>query len=228
MGAQVTVTTSLLNGKLVPRIVDPKGLGEKETISEALDYGFVLGKPEQIAYNCKGVLKSMVNGVSKDGCGRKIDEFFSLQPYAGGRLDDVTDDIDRSKVSVTVRARALKRLRLDTSDWNVVLEGTTGNLVINAISTGERTGEILVGGAVGVNGFGLRLGEGDTVRWSVPGTDRSGLVPASMVESDMTRLTVAGEALAELNAPEFNGKTIVFDLRVGTNRGIKSAILAVA
>ena len=51
MGAQVTVTTSLLNGKLVARIVDPKGLGEKETISEALDYGFVLGKPEQIAYN---------------------------------------------------------------------------------------------------------------------------------------------------------------------------------
>ena len=44
----------------------------------------------------------------------------------------------------------------------------------------------------------------------------------------MTRLTVAGEALAELNAPEFNGKTIVFDLRVGTNRGIKAAILVVA
>ena len=147
---------------------------------------------------------------------------------AGGRLDDVTDDIDRSKVKVTVRARALKRLRLDTSDWNVVLEGTTGNLVINAISTGERTGEILVGGAVGVNGFGLRLGEGDTVRWSVRGTDRAGLVPAWMLESDMARRTVAGEALAELNAREFNGKTIVFDLRVGTNRGIKSAILVVA
>ena len=30
-------------------------------------------------------MKAALDGVKRDGCGRKIDEFFSLQPYAGGR-----------------------------------------------------------------------------------------------------------------------------------------------
>ena len=227
MGAQVTIATHLLNGRRVGQVVDPKGLDNNATIQEAVDYGYVMGKIEQIGYNAKGVLKSMINGISKDGNGRKIDEFFSIQPFTQGHLDDITDDIDRDKISVVAHARALKNLKLDTSDWTITLEGTTGDLTINSISTGETTGVIVVGEDVAINGFGLRLSDGDSVKWSVLGTAKSGTIAAASLSGDMTRLTIDGDALSELDSAEYDGKTIVFTLAIGSNRGVKSAVLKV-
>ena len=227
MGAQVTIATHLLNGRRVGNVVDPKSLDNNATIQEAIDYGYAMGKIDQIGYNAKGVLKSMVNGISKDGNGRKIDEFFSIQPSIQGRLNDVTDDISKDKISVVAHARTLKNLKLDTSDWTVTLEGTTGDLTINSISTGETTGVVVVGEDVDINGFGFKLSTGDTVKWSVLGTAKSGTVAAEKLTDEMTRLTIAGEALSELNSAEYDGKTIVFTLSIGNNRGVKSAVLKV-
>lgn len=228
MGASITIATSALNGVLLPRIADPKTLGEAETINEALEGGYVIGKADQIAYNVKGVLKSMVRSIAKDGNGRKIDSLFSIQPTIKGGLKDITDDVDRSKIRVVARARTLKDLRLDTSDWTISVEGSTGNINVNAISTGEKTGEIVVGEAVGINGFGLRMGEGDSISWSVPGTSASGTVDAALIDSDMTRITVGAAALAALNDPAYNGKRISWSLRIGNNRAVKTAVLVIA
>ena len=227
MGAQVTIATHLLNGRRVGQVMDPKSLDNTATIQEAIDYGYALGKVEQIGYNAKGVLKSMINGISKDGNGRKIDEFFSIQPSVQGRLGDVTDDIDRDKIKVVAHARTLKNLKFDTSDWTVTLEGTTGDLTINSISTGETTGVIVVGEDVAINGFGLKLSDGDSVKWSVPGTAKSGTIAAASLSGDTTRLTIDGDALSELDSAEYDGKTIVFTLAIGTNRGVKSAVLKI-
>ena len=227
MGAIVKVTTSSLGGNVVAHVDNPKTLSNNETIDEAISLGYVKGDRTQIGYNAKGVLKAMIKGISKDGNGRKIDEMFSVQPYTQGRLDDVTDDITKEKVTVVARARALKELKLDDSDWTVTVEGTTGNLRISSITTGESSGVITVGEAIAINGFGLALSEGDSVKWSVTGTDKSGTVASEHLSGDMTRLNIAAAALAELASAEYNGKTIVWTLKIGGNLGVKSAVLEV-
>jgi len=228
MGAHITIATQMLGDKRVGRIVDGKTLGNDETIQEAIDYAFVVGKKEVIGQSVKGVLKAMVDGIARDGNGRKINEVISLQPYAKGRLAEVTDNIDKSKLSVRLVARALKELAPDTRDWTFSVEGSNSNTVtVSSITTGEVIGEIVVGENIALNGFGLALGEGDTVRWAVLTTTKSGTVAAAKLSGTWTRLTVTGDALAELNAPEYNGKVIVFTLTVGGKTVVKSATLRV-
>ena len=74
-------------------------------------------------------------------------------------------------------------------------------------------GEIVVGENVDFNGFGLSTGDGDTLRWSVSGAEKSGTVEPAKSESSWTRLTVADDALAELASEEYDGKTDVFTVR---------------
>ena len=229
MAANMTVVTNLLNGRRVGRFANRKTLSNDETIQEAIDGGYVVGKKEIIGATAKGVLRGMVVGVQKDGNGRKINEFISLQPYAKCHLDDPTDPVTKDNCRVRVVARALKEMQPDTSGWSFALEGASSDtLNVTTVTTGEVIGEIVVGEDVDFNGFGLTMGEGDTLRWSVPGTEKSGTVADAKIESAWTRLPVTGDALAELASPEYNGKTIVFVLKVGNATVSKSATLKVA
>ena len=72
------------------------------------------------------------------------------------------------------------------------------------------------------------MGEGDSLAWSVPGTGKSGTVADAKIESSWTRLTVTGDALAELASADYNGKMIAFVLKVGNATVSKSATLKVA
>ena len=224
MGAKINITTHMLGDKRVGTIEGQKTLSNDETIAEAIDYGYVVGKKELVSQSVKGVLKAMADGVSKDGNGRKIDEYLSLQAYAKGRLDDITDDIDRDKLDVRLVARALKELKPDVSGWSFIVEGTTtSDMNLTSITTGETVGVIRVGEAVDINGFGLSADY--EVGWKVSETGKSGTVAAAKVTGDWTRLTIAGDALAELNTSEYDGKTIVFTVRNGTKFAKKSAEL---
>ena len=69
------VMTGMLNGHRVGRFTDLVTLGSEETLREALEYGYVTGKASSLAAVAEGVLKAMVDGIRKDGNGRKIDEF---------------------------------------------------------------------------------------------------------------------------------------------------------
>ena len=230
MGAKITIETHLLGDKRVSQIVGGKTLNDDETVQEALDYGYVTGKKDLIRSNAHGVLKSMLVGIQKDGNGRKIDEFFSLQPVTHGKLDDITDDISKDQIGVGVKARALKQLTIDTSDWDITVEGSTGELDITSVTTGEESGQILLGEAVHINGSGIQLGEGDTVKFYVPNTEKSTptTISAEYLTSDATRITIAAAAFSELSGEEYAGKTIVFDLKIGNSRAVKSATIVSA
>ena len=225
MGAKMTIETHLLGNKRVGTIVNNKTLTSEETLKEAINMGYVIGKPQLVAANVKGVLKSMVDGIAKDGNGRKIDTYFSLQPVVRRKLADVTDDIDKSKLEVKTVARNLKEMTIDTSNWSFTVEGSTGNLVINSISTGEKVGEIVIGEDVNING--VRLNDGElTLKWSVPELSLAGTVAAAMIKNrDFSRITVDEAAFASLEGAEASGKTIVFDITVGNNRAVKSALV---
>jgi len=229
MSAHLIISSHMLGEKRVGQIVDGKTLGNDETIQEAIDGGYVVGKKEVIGQSVKGVLKAMADGVAKDGNGRKVNEFFSLQPYVKGRLDEPTDDIDKSKLAVRLVARALKELGVDTSDWSFTVEGTSSDtLNISSVTTGEEIGVITIGKSVEFNGFGLETKEGDTVSWTVEGTAKSGTVPASLLSGDWTRLNVGATALSELNDPQYNGKVIVWKLKIGGKTAVKSATIRVS
>ena len=228
MGAIVSIETHLLGDQRVSNIVNGKTFTNDETIQEAIDGGYVNGKLELISSNTKGLLKSMLAGIQKDGNGRKIDEYFSLQPYPKGRLDDITDDISKDKIDVRVKARALKQLALDTSDWTINVEGSTGDLRISTVTTGEESGHIVVNAneAVHINGSGLKMGADDYVKYYIPDTEKSNptTIAAEKLTSDATRITIAADVFADLT-DDYQGKTIVFDIRIGNNRAVKRATI---
>lgn len=229
MGAHITIATHMLGDKRVGRIVDGKSLDNDATIQEAIDYGYVVGKKEVIGQAVKGVLKAMSDGVAKDGNGRKVNEFVSLQAFAKGRLDDITDEIDKSKITVRTVARALKELKPDTTGWGYTIEGSSSNtLSITSVTSGEVIGEVMVGAAVDMNGYGLTYNQmTDSVKWAVVGTSKTGTVLAEHITSDWTRLTVAAAAFGTL-APSDKGKTIVFTVKIGGKTVVKSATLNAA
>jgi len=224
MSANITIVTHQLGDQRVGRIADMKTLTNDETIQEALDLGYVVGQPSIISANVKGVLKAMLNGLQKDGDGRKVDRILSLQVYANGSLDDVCDDLDRSKIAFKAAARVLKDLKIDTSGWTFTVEGATGALVISSISTGEMAGVIVPGEAVAINGSGLMDGD-VTITWAVPEKSKTGTVAAAKITRDATRITLAADALSELDDPQYNDKTIVFNIKVGNRTAVKSALL---
>ena len=219
------VATRVLNGRRVGYFVDLVTLGSAETLKEALDYGYVTGKQSSLAAVAEGVLKAMIDGIKKDGNGRKIDDFVSINAFAKGSLKDICDELNKQDVKVSVRARMLKEFKVDTTAWSFVIEGSTGTFTIEVITTGEKLGEIVLGENVKLNGKGLTMGEGDSVSWSVPETGESGTVASAFVTSDATRITIARDGLQELFDAANDGKTIVFTARIGGKKAVKSATM---
>ena len=222
---QMKVATHVLNGRRVGHFVDLVTLGSAETLKEALDYGYVTGKQSSLAATAEGVFKAMIDGLRKDGNGRKIDDFLSINAFARGSLKDICDELTKANVKVSARARMLKEFKVDTTAWSFVFEGSTGTFIIEVITTGEKLGEIVLGENVKLNGRELAMGEGDTVSWSVPETGLSGTVAAQFVTSDATRITIARDGLQELFDAANDGKTVVFTVRIGNKKSVKSATM---
>lgn len=226
MSARLIIATHVLNGRRVGRIANLKTLDDDATIKEAVVNGYVVGKPEVIRAQTCGVLKAMLAGLQRDGDGRKIDGYLSIHAFPKGKLADVTDEIVPGSLKVNARARMLKEFKFDPSDWSFVVEGSTGTLTVYVISTGEKAGEIVLGEDVMINGTELAMGEGDTMSWEVPELSRHGNVNASDITSDGTRITIDGDALAQLAGdPAADGKQIVFTLKIGGKKAVKTAIM---
>ena len=222
---QMKVATGVLNGRRVGHFVDLVTLGSAETLKEALDYGYVTGKESSLAAVAEGVFKAMIDGIRKDGNGRKIDDFISINAFARGSLKDICDELTKANVRVSVRARMLKEFKVDTTQWSFIVEGSTGTFQIEVVTTGEKLGEIVLGENVKLNGKELTMGADDSVSWAVPETGLSGTVGSSYVTSDATRITIAHDGLLELFDAANDGKTVVFTVKIGNKKSVKSATM---
>jgi len=214
-------------GGNVGQIVGMKTLGTDECIAEAVKDAYVLGKPNYIRAHVEGILKSMIDHIGRDANGRKIDGYFSFIPYLKGRIEKITEGVDPARNYVKVVARALKEMKIDTSGWTFVIEGTEGNLRIFNISTGESANVVTVGKTIIVTGNNVTLSEDDTIDWSVPGTAKAGTFAVSTMTSDATTITI-NDTLASLNDPAYDGMAILFSFEINGRRATKSAILHVA
>ena len=228
MGAKLKIATTLLGDRRVGMIVENSGFDSDATIQEAIDLGYVVGKKEVIKAQAEGVLKAMFKGVEADGNGRKIDEIISLQPYAVGSLEDPTDNVSKEKIGAILRARMLKNMKLDSGKFTFIIEGATGTLRMTSITTGDEEGVILLGADVQFNGFDLVMGPDDKMTYRVPESGVTGEIPAEALSSEKTRITAKGYAFNDLASdPANNGRDIVFTVKIGNKKVVKSAVMKI-
>lgn len=214
------VLTHTLGDQLVGQFAEEDGLDTDATLSEAIEYGYVTSvqKESLLAY-IQGVFKAMIKNIEKDGNGRKIDGFISINPFARGRLADICDDYTKSVAKVVAVARMLKEFDVDTSGWTFVIEGATGNLVISVVTTGEEVDVVRSGEDIMINGRHLT---GASVGFELPDGHHYG-VAAEYVTSDESRVTIARDGLADLAAHAADGDIVKFKVTAGNNIGYKSA-----
>lgn len=222
------VITQMLGDKRVGRFDDQEPLSSDETIQEAIDGGYVTGKVTVITQMVEAVFGAMKDGVQRDGNGRKIDGYLSINAFLSAYLKDVTDDVTKENARVRLRANMLKQFDVDASDWSFSFVDGVVSFLLDVITTGEETDVIHLGEDVMINGRGLELVDGDTVSWSVPEDGAHGTVADTYITSDATRITIARDGLQELyGKPEYDGKNVVFTVRIGNKFGTKKATMKV-
>ena len=222
---KLVINTHDLNGHTVGQIMNQETLDGKATLQEAIDQGYVTGKPQVLLSIVEGVLKAMNDGVQKDGNGRKIDGYLSINAFLANRLEHICDEINRKNAKVNVRARMLKEFKIDTSGWSIVIEGSMGTFQLEVITTGEKVGEVRTGEDVLLNGKNLTLGEDDVVSFAVPEMGVERTVSAANLTSNATRITVARDGWQELFDEDYDGKTVVFTVKIGNKIARKSAVI---
>ena len=185
-------------------------------ITEALAGNYCTGQATLIRNFFFGLMQSMADGVRRDGHARQIANFLTVYPVFKGEID-LERGYDPEVNGVMIRARLLNEMDLDISDWSFedVTEGKR-SFKLDSVKAGPVIGEYLLGETGHLNGKDLPSTEaGETLRihWEVEGTDKSGDIPAEKMTSDVSRIDIAADALAEIASEEYGGKTVVFTVR---------------
>ena len=185
-------------------------------VKEALAGNYCTGQATLIRNFFFGLMRSMADGVRRDGHARQIANFLTVYPVFKGEID-MDRGYDPNVNGVMIRARLLNEMELDITDWSFedVTEGKR-SFRLTSCSTGEAGGVYQVGELGHLNGKDLpstAAGEELRVHWEVEGTDKSGDIPAAKLSSEIDRIDIADDALAELASEEYDGKTIVFTVR---------------
>ena len=185
-------------------------------ITDALAGNYCTGQATLIRNFFFGLMRSMADGVRRDGHARQIANFLTVYPVFKGEID-MDRGYDPNVNGVMIRARLLNEMELDITDWSFedVTEGKR-SFRLTSCSTGEAGGVYQVGELGHLNGKDLpstAAGEELRVHWEVEGTDKSGDIPAAKLSSEIDRIDIAADALAELASEAYDGKTIVFTVR---------------
>ena len=185
-------------------------------ISEALAGNYCTGQTTLIRNFFFGLMQSMADGVRRDGHARQIANFLTVYPVFKGEVD-MDYGYNPAVNGVMIRARLLNEMELDITDWSLedVTEGKR-SFKLTSCTTGETDGEYRLGELGHINGKDLpstAAGEELRVHWEVEGTDKSGDIPAAKLSSEIDRVDIAADALAEIASEEYNGKTVAFTVR---------------
>jgi len=229
MGAKMRIQTHMLGDRRVGSFVDLKSLDTAATVREAIEKGYVVGKQELVVSTVSGVIRSMCAGISRDGNGRKVDGIVSLQPSIRCKLADSCEPVTKDNVEAKLRARVLKDGKVDASGWSFTIEGATGSLDVQSVTTGEVMGEVVIGEAIDFNGSDLALAAADTITWTAnDGTQtKTGSIASDKRTCSANRITTAADVLASLTGGTWEEKTIVFTIQSGNKKAVKAATLRV-
>ena len=183
------------------------------SVHEAKEGMLVVGDELLVRGQFEGMLRSMAQGVARDGHSRQLGDYLTVyaQPY--GPVD-LERGWDPAVNGFMLKARLLNEMEIDITEWTF-RDVTPGRVPfrLNSASTGERDHEVAVGEEVHLNGTELPPVGGAKVEWAVEGTDKGGTVAAEKLAGDCDRIDIAADALAELASAEYDGKKVVFTVR---------------
>ena len=228
--------------RAIPAEISGKGGGyiqfvEKDTVPldgvivDAIDGSYCQGRPTLILAAIQGLLKSMARGVATDGHPRQVADYITVYLVVDGEID-LDRGFDPAVNSLKIRARLLNEMEIDITGW--ALEDVTPgrrSFTLASAYTGATKGAWEIGEAGEINGDNVpntKTGEAIRVDWAVEGTDRSGTIPADKVTSNISRIDIAADALAELASEEYDGKKVVFTVRGNFSSAKISATLRFA
>ena len=228
--------------RAIPAEISDKGgayvqFVEKDTVPldgvivDAIDGSYCQGRPTLILAAIQGLLKSMARGVATDGHPRQVADYITVYLVVDGEID-LDRGFDPEVNSLKIRARLLNEMEIDITGW--ALEDVTPgrrSFTLASAYTGATKGAWEIGEAGEINGDNVpstRTGEAIRVDWAVEGTDKSGTIPADKVTSNISRIDIAEDALAELASETYDGKTVVFTVRGNFSSAKISATLKYA
>ena len=228
--------------RAIPAEISDKGgayvqFVEKDTVPldgvivDAIDGSYCQGRPTLILAAIQGLLKSMARGVATDGHPRQVADYITVYLVVDGEID-LDRGFDPAVNSLKIRARLLNEMEIDITGW--ALEDVTPgrrSFTLASAYTGATKGAWEIGEAGEINGDNVpntKTGEAIRVDWKVEGTDKSGTIPADKVTSNISRIDIAADALAELASAEYDGKTVVFTVRGNFSSAKISATLRFA
>ena len=148
--AKIRILAFDLNGRTVGRIVGQKTLDSNATLEEAIRNGYVVGQLSSVKGNVDGVMRCMIDGIQRDGNGRKIDGYLSLNAFAKGLIKELTDSYESRKVVVRRDAAAVVRKGPDggyeeSPRRRAALVASAGNNALREIRLSVRGLEAAVG-----------------------------------------------------------------------------------
>ena len=195
------------------QIVDKTTIPLETSIKEAVKGMTVVGDELLVQAQFEGIMRSMAEGVARDGNARQLDDFLTVyaQPYGPIDLDKGWDsDVN----GFSIKARLLNEMEIDITEWtfNDVTKGRKA-FKVESVSTGESDEAIILGEVVHVNGGEFPEIAKTRVEWSVTDTDKSGEVASAHLSGDCSRIDIAAAALEEIKSEAYDGKEIVFTVR---------------
>ena len=122
----------------------------------------------------------------------KIDGYVSLNAFAKGVIKELTDEYTAK--DVVVRALMLKEFndKVDPSKFSILIEGATGSFLIETVTTGEKSGEIVLGEDVA-----KKPQRGDSAVGLPFASSKTGLVPTGNFRGTLSGMTIAAENLSD-------------------------------
>ena len=197
------------------QFVDKQTVELETSIDEAKNGLYVVGDKLLIKGYFTGLMRSAVDGISRDGLARQLGDFLTIYPVVKGEID-LDKGWDDEVNSISIKARLLNEMTIDISDWEFV-DVTEGRkpFKLESVKAGaeEKSGTVVIGEGVEMNGDSIPATADIRVEWAVEETGESGTIPAAKVTSTCTRVDITGDALAGLATEAHDGKTIVFTVR---------------
>ena len=218
-------------GGAVALFVNKETIPLQTSIREAIEGNYVIGHEALVKSLFVGLMRSVIDGILRDGNSRTIAGLITIYLVCKGEID-LDRGWDPEKNSLRVRARLLNELDLDITDW-VFEDVTPGkrSFTLSTAKAGEVTGEWIVGESGEVNGNNLpntKVGEEIRIDWAVPGTDKAGILPADKVTSNATRIDIAADAFDALKSAAYDGKQLELTVRGNFSKAKKTVTLKVA
>ena len=201
------------------------------SIREAIQGNYAMGQEPLIKNLFMGLMRSMIDGLLRDGHARTLAGLITVYLVVKGEFD-LEKGWDDEVNSLQVRARLLNDLDIDITNW-AFQDVTPGKraFTLSTFEAGGPTNTFNPHKAAALNGNNVpntSVGEEIRIDWAVEGTDKAGTVDAAKVSSTATRIDIAAGAFPSIDSAEYDGKTLVLTVRGNFSNAVKRVVLAYA